>query len=78
MEEEPRNRTKTPSPWVRTIVVLVSLGVGVYGVSCLIRGKLVSEGVVLEGGPARVVGATIAVIAAVSLARTLLSNNRKR
>jgi hypothetical protein len=51
--------------------------VGVYGVSCLIRGRLVSEGVVLEGAPARVVGALIAALAAMTLARSLYGRGRK-
>jgi hypothetical protein len=51
--------------------------VGVYGVSCLIRGRLVTEGVVLEGIPARVVGAIIAVMAAISLVQTLYPWGRK-
>jgi hypothetical protein len=51
--------------------VLVTLGMGVYGVNCLIRGRLVSEDVVLEGIPARVVGAIIAALAAIMLARNL-------
>jgi hypothetical protein len=71
MGEGRRNRAAPPSPWVRILVALVALGVGVYGVSCLIRGRLVSEGVVLEGAPARVVGAAIAGIATVALIRTL-------
>jgi hypothetical protein len=62
---------------VRALVALVALGVGVYGVVCLIRGRLVTEGVVLEGIPARVVGATIAAIAAISLVRTLYPRERK-
>jgi hypothetical protein len=62
---------------VRTLVALVILGAGVYGVSCLIRGRLVSEGVALEGTPARVVGAIIAALAAISLVRTLSPRGRK-
>jgi hypothetical protein len=62
---------------VRALVALVTLGVGVYGVSCLIRGRLVEEGVVLEGAPARVVGAAIAVLAAVSLARTIYRGGKR-
>ena len=66
-----RNRAEPPNPWVRALVALVTLGVGVYGISCLIRGRLVTEDVVLEGIPARVVGAIIAAIAAIALVRTL-------
>jgi hypothetical protein len=62
---------------VRILVALVTLGVGVYGVSCLIRGRLVSEGVVLEGAPARVVGALMAALAAITLARSLYGRGRK-
>src|SRR5262249_11035629 len=72
-----RNRAEAPSPWVRALVALVILGVGVYGVSCLIRGRLVTEGVVLEGLPARVVGALIAALAAISLARTLYPGGKR-
>ena len=77
MGGERRNRAEPPTPWVRTLVALVTLGVGVYGVSCLIRGRLVSEGVNLEGAPARVVGAIIAVLAAITLVRTLYPRGRK-
>jgi hypothetical protein len=63
---------------VRVVVALVVLGVGAYGVICLIRGKLVTEGVVLEGAPARVVGALIAALAAITLARSLYPRRRKR
>ena len=66
-----RNRAEPPNPWVRALVALVTLGVGVYGVSCLVRGRLVTEGVVLEGTPARIVGAIVAALAAISLVRTL-------
>jgi hypothetical protein len=59
-------------------VALVTLGVIVYGVSCLIRGRLVSEDVVLEGPSARIVGAVIAALAAISLVRTLYPWGRKR
>jgi len=62
---------------VRAIVTLVTLGVGGYGVSCLIGGRLVTEGVVLEGVPARVVGAIIAGVAAITLARTLYPREGK-
>jgi hypothetical protein len=70
-------RMKPPNPWVRALVALVTLGVGGYGVSCLIRGRLVTEGVVLEGIPARVLGAIVAAIAAISLVRTLYPRGRK-
>jgi hypothetical protein len=62
---------------VRAVIALVALGVGVYGVSCLIHGRLVTEGIVLEGGPARVVGGIIAGVAAITLARTLYPRCRK-
>jgi hypothetical protein len=62
---------------VRALVCLVTLGIGVYGVSCLIRGRLVSEGAVLEGVSARVVGALIAALAAISLLRSLYRWERK-
>jgi hypothetical protein len=51
--------------------------VGAYGVVCLIRGRLVMEGFVLEGFPARMVGGMIAVLAAISLVRTLYRGERK-
>jgi hypothetical protein len=78
MGEGRRDRAESPSPWLRGIVVLVTLGVAAYGISCLIRGRLVTEGVVLEGVPARVVGAAIAALAAITLARTIFPRGRKR
>jgi hypothetical protein len=63
---------------VRALVALVALGVGVSGLSCLIRVRLVTEGLVLEGVPARVVGALIARVAAITLARTLYPRWRKQ
>jgi hypothetical protein len=75
---EERHRAAPPNAWVRALIALVSLGVGAYGVSCLIRGRLVTEGIVLEGGPARVVGAIIAALAGISLARSLYPWVRKR
>jgi len=77
MGEQRRNRAEPPSPWVRALIALIALGVGAYGVSCLILGRLVTEGVVLEGIPARVVGATLAVLAALSLVRTFYPRGRK-
>ena len=77
MGEGRRNRAEPPKRWVRAVIALVALGVGVHGVSCLIRGRLVSEGVVLEGAPARIIGAIIAGAAAISLARTLYPRGRK-
>jgi hypothetical protein len=77
MGGERRNQAEPPNPWVRALVALVTLGMGGYGVSCLIRGRLVSEGVVLEGAPARIIGAIIAGAAAISLARTLYPRGRK-
>jgi hypothetical protein len=74
---EGRNRAEPPGPWVRALVALVALGVGVYGIICLIRGRLVTEGIVLEGMPARVVGALLAVLAAVTLFRTLYPRGRE-
>jgi hypothetical protein len=73
-----RDRAESPSPWLRRIVVLVTLGVAAYGISCLIRGRLVTEGVVLEGAPERVVGATIAAVAAITLTRTIYPRRKKR
>jgi hypothetical protein len=58
-------------------VALVTLGVVVYGVSCLIRGRLISEDVVLEGLSARIVGGVIATLAAISLVQTLYPWGRK-
>jgi len=52
-------------------------GRGRYGVNCLIRGRLVEEGVVLEGAPARVIGAAIAVLAAITLAQTIYRGRGK-
>jgi hypothetical protein len=72
-----RNRTEPPPRWVRAVIALVTLGVGASGVSCLIRGRLVTEGIVLEGVPARVVGGIVAGLAAISLARTLYPRGRK-
>jgi hypothetical protein len=77
MGKERRNRAEPLNPWVRGLVALVSLGVGAYGVSCLILGRLITEGVVLEGIPARVVGAIIAALAAISLVRTCYPRGRK-
>ena len=77
MGEGRRNRAEPPKRWVRAVIALVALGVGVHGVSCLIRGRLVTEGVVLEGVPARVVSALIAGVAAITLARTLYPRRRK-
>jgi hypothetical protein len=73
-----RNRVEEPSRWVRALVVLVALGVGAYGVSCLVRGRMVTEGVRLEGPPARAVGAVVATIAAVSLVRALYPRGREQ
>ena len=42
MGEGRRNRAEPPKRWVRVLVALVALGVGVHGVSCLIRGRLVT------------------------------------
>ena len=72
-----RNRAEPRNPWVRALAALVTLGVGVFGVSCLIRGRLVEEGVVLEGAPARVIGAAIAVLAAITLAQTIYRGRGK-
>jgi hypothetical protein len=77
MGRERRNGAEPPNPWVRALVALVTLGVGVSGVICLIRGRLVSEGVVLEGVPARVVGAIIAGLAVLALARTLYPRGKR-
>jgi hypothetical protein len=63
---------------VRAAVALVALGAGAYGVVCLVRGRLETEGIVLEGAPARLVGALIAALAAITLARTLYPRWRKR
>ena len=75
--EEGRDRAESPSPWLRGIVALVTLGVLAYGISCLIRGRLVTEGIVLEGAPARVAGGIIAMLAAIALARTIYPRRRK-
>jgi hypothetical protein len=72
-----RNRAEPLSPWARALTALVTLGVGAYGVSCLIRGRLVTEGVVLEAVPARVVGAIIAAMAAIALVRTLVPGSKR-
>ena len=77
MGEERRDRSEPPNPWVRVLITLVILGVGVYGVSCLVSGRLVTEGVVLEGTPARVVGAILAVLAAIGLVRTFYPRGTK-
>ena len=78
MAEERHNRPEPLSPWARAVVAVVILGVGAYGVVCLIRGRLVTEGFVLEGFPARMVGGMIAVLAAISLVRTLYRGERKQ
>jgi hypothetical protein len=78
MGERRGDRAEPPGPWPRAAVALVTLGVAAYGVACLVRGRLVSEGVALEGAPARVVGATIAALAVFSLARTIFPRKRKR
>jgi hypothetical protein len=77
MGGERRNRAERPHLGVRIVVALVTLGVCVYGLVCLIRGRLVTEGVVLEGVPARVVGAVIAALAAIGLVRTLWPRRKK-
>ena len=77
MVEERHNRPEPLSPWARAFVAVVILGVGVYGAICFIRGRLVTEGFVLEGFPARMVGGMIAALAAISLVRTLYRGERK-
>ena len=72
------DRAGPPSPWVRAFVALVTLAAGAYGVVCLARGRLVSEGVVLEGTPERVVGGIVAALAVLTLARTIFPGGRKR
>ena len=71
MEREQPNRPEPVNPWVRALVLLVTLGVGGYGIICLVRARMVTEGVVLEGFLARIVGAIIAGLAAISLIRSL-------
>jgi hypothetical protein len=78
MAQERQNQAEPLSPWVRALVAVVILGAGVYGVICLIRGRLVTEGFALEGFPARMVGGMIAVLAAISLVRTLYRGERKQ
>jgi hypothetical protein len=78
MAEERHNRPEPLSPWARAFVAIVVLGVGAYGLICLIRGRLVTEGVVLEGFSARVVGGMIAALATISLVRTLHPRWRKQ
>jgi hypothetical protein len=63
---------------VRVVIALVTLGVFVYGIYCLVAGRLVSEGMVLEGIPARLLGATIAVLAVITMARTIYLQGGKR
>jgi hypothetical protein len=63
---------------VRVVVVLLTLGVGVYGIICVIRGRLVSEDVVLTGAPARIVGAVLAALAAFSLVRSIYRWRKSR
>jgi hypothetical protein len=60
MESQQEQRTETPSPWARAFNVFLGVGVVSYGVFCAIRGRLVSEGTVPEGTPARIVGAVVA------------------
>ena len=78
MAEERHNRSEPLSPWARAFVAIVILGVGAYGVICLIRGRLVTEGFVLEGLSARMVGGLIAVLATILLVRTLHPRWRKQ
>lgn len=66
-----RNRAEPPNPWLRALGVLMTLGVGAYGVSGLIHGRLVNESEVLEGVPARVTGAIMVALASILLARRL-------
>jgi hypothetical protein len=43
----------------------------------LVRGRLVTEGFVLEGVPARVVGGILAALAAVAVVRTIYPREGK-
>jgi hypothetical protein len=63
---------------VRTFVVLLTLGVIGYGLSCMVRGRLVSEGITLEGVPARIVGAGVAGLAGIALVRSIYRWRRTR
>ncbi len=71
MRSEQQEPVEPPGLGVQILVILVTLGVGGYGVFCAIRGRLVSEGVVLEGTPARIVGGMLVTLAAVSLVRSI-------
>jgi hypothetical protein len=66
-----RKGDEPPGPWLRAVVVLLTLGVAGHGILCMIRGRLVSEEVVLEGAPARLVGAVVAALALVTLVRSV-------
>jgi hypothetical protein len=70
MGEKRRNRAEPPNPWVRAFVILIALAAGVYGVYCLIVGRLVTEGMVLERTPARLLGAAVAAVSAITVVRT--------
>jgi hypothetical protein len=78
MGTQQEEEVQPPSPWVRAVVVLLTLAVGGYGVICLIRGRLVSEDVVLTGAPARIVGAVLAALAIVSLLRSIYRWRKSR
>jgi hypothetical protein len=60
------------------LVVLVALGVIGYGLVCVVRGRLDTEGVVLEGVSARLLGAAVAGAAAVTLVRSALRWRKQR
>jgi hypothetical protein len=77
MGKAQRDQAESPSLWVRALVVLVALGVLVHGIYCLIHGRLETEGIVLEGVPARLVGASVAVFAAIVLAQTVYPRGKK-
>ena len=78
MGDERPKRSAPPGIGVRVLLTLICLATGSYGVVCIVRGKLVTEGIVLQGTSARLVGAMIAGPAGVTLVRTFYPGRTKR
>jgi hypothetical protein len=78
MGDERPNRSAPPGIGVRALVALICLATGAYGVVCIVRGRLVTEGIVLQGTSARIVGAMLAALAGVTLVRTFYPRRTKR
>src|SRR5262249_19619897 len=78
MGDERPKRSGPPGRGVRALIALICLVTGGYGVVCFIRGRLVTENIVLQGTSARVVGAMIAALAVVTLVRTFYPRRTER